>query len=640
MRDLFNNNFKVNLTKNVYVYDVETDGLLDSATKIHCLSICWIDQNGKMQVKSTSNYDEMRKFFLRKDITRIGHNITLYDERVVAKLLNIDTLISKGQIVDTLALSWCLFTDRIRHGLEDWGIDLGTRKVEIKDWKNLSTEEYIKRCETDTIINMKLWNMCKHRLMELYDNDEKEVLRFIDYLQFKLDCIREQEDEKLKIDIEYVNNSLNELRKEKQEKEDILKSIMPKVPIVTKKTFKNVIVLEDGSIYSKGDLLYDHYYDQGYKPKFEYIRETIKGYKEPNPNSTDQKKNWLYSLGWKPQHFKHVKEENGSTRKIPQISSQQNVGSICDSIKELFVKEPKLEVLEGLSVLGHRIALLEGFLENQKDGYIEASMAGLTNTLRLKHSNIVNLPGVKKAYGKMIRGALIAEDDGILCGSDMSSLEDSTKQHYMYFHDPKYVSEMRVPGFDPHLDIAVLSGLMTKQDAEDHKKGIKDFGAIRSKAKTVNFASVYGAGPPKIALTANISLKEAKLLHKIYWERNKSVKQVADNCEVKLIGAKKWLRNPISGFWYSLRADKDKFSTLNQGTGVYCFDKYIRHVRNQGIKISLQMHDEILFKTTESNKEVIKWKLKDAIAQVNNELKLNIPLGISMDFGKSYADCH
>jgi hypothetical protein len=259
----------------------------------------------------------------------------------------------------------------------------------------------------------------------------------------------------------------------------------------------------------------------------------------------------------------------------------------------------------------------------------------------------VNLPGVAKKLGMEIRGSLIAEDDGILCGSDMSSLEDSTKQHYMFQYDPKYVTEMRTPGFDPHLDIAVLAKLLTVEQSDEHKlyestkgKVGKSYKSIRGKAKTVNFASVYGAGPPKIALTAGMSLKEAKLLHKIYWDRNKSVKQVAEACIVKTIAGKKWLFNPVSRFWYSLRAEKDRFSTLNQGTGVYCFDTYIKYVRRQGIRIALQMHDEILFKTVESNKEVIKWKLNDAIYSVNQEVKLNVPLGISMDFGKNYADCH
>lgn len=625
-----------------YVYDIEADGLLDTITKIHCLSVGWRDSNGNFRISSTTDYDVMRKFFNRKDIKRIGHNITLYDERAVARILGVDTLGSKDQIIDTLALSWYLYPERLKHGLEDWGKDLGVKKVEIKDWKNLSSEEYVHRCEEDVKINFKLWEKCLDMLSDIYDT-ENEIVRFINYLQFKLDCVREQEDTKIKLNVLQVMKDLDDLKNEKLNKEDVLRKAMPKVPIKVKKKYKNVVVDEKtGDFAIKGDFLYDHYISLGYTPKAEYEVDIIKGYKEPNPNSNTQKKDWLYSLGWQPRTFEYKKEKDGSQRKVPQIGSSKKDGTLCESVQELFEKEPRLEVLEGLSIISHRIGTLEGFLENQVDGYMEPSMLGLTNTLRLKHAKIVNLPGVDKKYGKQIRGALIASEGEILCGSDMSSLEDTTKQHYMYFYDPVYVTEMRTPGFDPHLDIAVLSGLLTQVQADDHKAGRANYKTIRHTAKTVNFASVYGAGPPKIALTANISLREAKKLHETYWKRNKAVKQVSDHTVVKTVQGKKWLFNPVSKFWYSLRAEKDRFSTLNQGTGVYCFDMFIQEVRKRGIKISLQMHDEILFRLEDSKyfKEQTEGILKQAIKSVNDQVKLNVPLGISMDFGYNYADCH
>jgi hypothetical protein len=154
----------------------------------------------------------------------------------------------------------------------------------------------------------------------------------------------------------------------------------------------------------------------------------------------------------------------------------------------------------------------------------------------------------------------------------MSSLEDTTKQHYMYFYDPDYVTQMRVPGFDPHLDIAVLSGMLTPEQVNEHKLFEATHGEqgtsykkVRSKAKVVNFSGIYGAGPPKIALTTGMSLEDATLLHKIYWERNKSVKQVVNDTVYKEVRGQMWLYNPVSGFWYSLRQPKDRFSTLNQG---------------------------------------------------------------------------
>ena len=206
---------------------------------------------------------------------------------------------------------------------------------------------------------------------------------------------------------------------------------------------------------------------------------------------------------------------------------------------------------------------------------------------------------------------------------------------------------MRVPGFDPHLDIAVLSGMLTPEQVNEHKlfeatKGEQgtSYKKVRSKAKVVNFSGIYGAGPPKIALTTGMSLDEATLLHKIYWQRNKSVKQIAKDCLVKTVRKQMWLYNPVSSFWYSLRTDKDRFSTLNQGTGVYCFDTHIRNVRKQGIVINLQYHDEIGFSLLKQDKEVTSAKLHKAIELTNQQLCLNVPLGISIDYGDNYAECH
>ena len=166
----------------------------------------------------------------------------------------------------------------------------------------------------------------------------------------------------------------------------------------------------------------------------------------------------------------------------------------------------------------------------------------------------------------------------------------------------------------------------------------------RSKAKVVNFSAVYGAGAPKIAQSTGMSLIDAQKLHKTYWERNKAVKLVAKNAKhktVKFNGQEQmWLLNPISGFWYSLRTEKDKFSTLNQGTGVFCFDMWVREVRNLGIVVSMQYHDEVLFSIPEGMEDTYREKLESAIQTVNRKLKLNVPLGVSMLFGLNYSDVH
>lgn len=223
----------------------------------------------------------------------------------------------------------------------------------------------------------------------------------------------------------------------------------------------------------------------------------------------------------------------------------------------------------------------------------------------------------------------------------------------MYFFDPEYVKQMRVPGFDPHLDIALLAGLMTQEEVdtfkalkkkenrtEEENKIYHKLEGIRFNAKTVNFASVYGAGPPKLAKTLNSSLEFAKNLHSTYWKRNKAVKQVAANVITKRVNGQLWLFNPISKFWYSLRVEKDIFSVLNQGTGSYVEDRWIFHMRKKGIKMILQYHDEVATYLKKEDKELYRQYITQSMEEVNQELKLNVPITVSIDFGLRYSEIH
>ena len=80
------------------------------------------------------------------------------------------------------------------------------------------------------------------------------------------------------------------------------------------------------------------------------------------------------------------------------------------------------------------------------------------------------------------------------------------------------------------------------------------------------------------ALTAVCDVLIPSLEGDVYWQRNWSVKRVAEELTVKTVDGEMWLFNPVSELWYSLRYEKDRFSTLNQGTGVYCFDRWIWYI--------------------------------------------------------------
>lgn len=619
------------------VFDIETDGLLETVTKIHCLSYKIILSNGEVYREgSITNYNDIIKFLTEQE-TLVGHNIIRYDIPVLEKLLEIKI---KANLIDTLGLSWYLYPMRIRHGLEKWGEELGIPKPIIKDWENLDISDYIHRCESDVEINTRLFSKQREYLNRIYNYDLEEINNLINYLGFKLDCAREQEEIGCKLDKDLIEKSLRELNSMKVEKEQALIQAMPRSIKYKEVSIPNKMHKQDGSLSKRGEKWLELLEESNLSPEYEGTVLVEVSNEPGNPGSSSQIKDWLYSLGWIPRTFEFRKNTSGEVKKIPQIYIDDEV---CQSIKDLYETEPALENLDMLSLIKHRITIFEGYL-NSMDGrnFTQSKIRGLTNTLRFRHMKpIVNLPSVYKFYGEQIRGSIISpREDYLLCGSDMSSLEDSTKQHYMYFFDPDYVNQMRVPGFDPHLDIAILAEMLTVEQAEQHKSGEQDFTEVRKKAKVVNFAGIYGAGPPKIAQSTGMSLRDAQKLHKTYWDRNKAVKLVEKAAEVKTIGDQMWQRNPVSGFWYSLRYLKDKFSTLNQGTGVYCFDLWVREVRSRGIKIILQYHDEIVFAFSKGMEEEVRKIIEDSINAVNEVVQLNVPLSVSIDFGENYAKIH
>jgi len=620
-----------------WVLDIETDGL--DPTKIHCLSV----NDGKL--KSTSNYDNMRRFFSKASVL-VGHNLIRYDIPAVEKLLEIKV---DALLVDTLALSWYLYPDIVLHGLESWGTYFGVEKPPITDWENLTVEEYIHRCEEDVKINTLLWEKMWRDLSVIYD-DEESIWNFIRYLSDKMDCAREQERSRWKLDVDRCRTELDQLLAIQAETMAKLTAAMPKVRKYVTKPRPAAPFKKDGTYSTHGA----NWFAEVARQHPDWTREQVEKHNEPidvfhheddpNPNSHDQKKDWLYSYGWKPETFKYDRDkETGETRAIPQINLEHGAG-ICPSVSKLYHLEPSLELIEGMGVLQHRIGILNGFVrDSDSEGYLKASIAGLTNTLRFKHKEIVNLPKVGKPYGDVIRGVLIAPEGYELCGSDMNSLEDRLKQHYIYPHDPDYVNDMNRSDYDPHLSLAVLAGAINPQQMQAYIDGTdKSIKPIRDIFKSGNYACQYGAGPPRLALTADVSLAEAKKVHKAYWNMNWAIKKVASEQRIKKINGLMWLLNPISGFWYSLRYEKDIFSTLVQGSASYVFDRWLSIFRAIRPQLTAQFHDEcvLCIKIGTGVREKCTALLQGAIRTLNEELQLNRELGVDVQFGSRYSDIH
>lgn len=613
-----------------WIYDIEADGL--NPTKIYCLCA----SNGK-KIYTTSNYNEIKKFFLNAKIL-IAHNQIRFDIPVVEKLLGIEVTALQ---VDTLPLSWYLHPERNKHGLAEWGEEFGIKKPPIEDWHNLPQTVYENRCQQDVRINGRLWNEFHSKLARIYGSKDK-ILDFLKYIEFKMKCARLQEESGWKLDIERCKSSLLELEEIKRQKIDHLSSVMPKIPVYVTKTKPSKMYKKDGSLGSLGQKWVELLIQEGLPDDTEEVT-LLKGYDEPNPNSVDQVKEWLFSLGWVPDKYKEVKDKKtGEKRQVPQINkTPQEGGGLTDSVKELYEKEPNLEELDNYYVLGHRIGILNGFLRDVSGGYVKAKIAGITNTHRMQHAEVVNLPRVDRPYADAVRGSLICEDDEVQVGVDLSSLEDRLKQHFIYPFDPDYVEEMNKDDYDPHLSLAVLAGAITEEQDQNYKSGKdKSIKPIRDIYKNTNYCCQYGAYPPKIAKTANVPLEKGKELFDVYWKKNWAIKEAVKHLIVKEIDGQMWQYNPVSGFWYSLRKMNDQFSTLVQGTASYVFDLFLGYVLSKDRQLTAQFHDEWIkvCKKEDANRiaDIAKW----AINQVNKKLNLNRQLDIGIQIGTRYSDIH
>jgi hypothetical protein len=611
------------------VFDIETDGLLDQMTKIHVLSY----SEDNKTVIHTHDYDEMREFFLTRK-TLVGHNIVRFDIPAVEKLLGIKV---EARLIDTLALSWYIHHDRLKHGLEGYGDEYGVPKPVIKDWNSLSPEEYAHRCNEDVKINNRLYLLLNMKLNKLYDN-ENDKDRLIDYLTFKLDCAREQEELQWKLDVPKAQAAYDEISRLKEEKVEQLAEAMPKRMLTRMVTQPKVMYKKDGYLSSHGENWLA--LCKKYKQSLTSIGFKINtGEERGNPNSNDQVKDWLYSLGWKPRTFKFVRDKKtGDERQIEQV---RKGSELCRSVVDLASVDPAVDLLDGLTVLTHRAGILSSFLDCHKDGYLQAGVAGLTNTFRFKHYRpLVNLPSVDKPYGDVIRGCLTCPDGYVLAGADMTSLEDTTKRHYMKPLDPTYVEEMSREGFDPHLDLALHAGVINQDDIDKHNSGERSLKALRKNYKVVNYSATYGVGAAKLARETGMSKGEAKTLLDAFWSRNWAIEKVASTVRVREVMDGMWLLNPVSGFWHSLRSDKDRFSTLNQSTGVFCFDTWVAICRKNGVKAVGQFHDEIIALVKKGDEGKVENLMHEAAIMLNDKVKLNVPLGTDVQFGNTYADIH
>ena len=132
--------------------------------------------------------------------------------------------------------------------------------------------------------------------------------------------------------------------------------------------------------------------------------------------------------------------------------------------------------------------------------------ATFTNTRRFSSSqpNLQNIP-TRTEEGAEIRGAFTAELGNVLVCCDLSQIEYRILAHVT--QAAELLKAFR-NGQDLHATMAALAKGGHWTEYADKKKDPKKY-KLRGVFKNVNFATIYGAGPTKVALMSGIDIDEA-----------------------------------------------------------------------------------------------------------------------------------
>lgn len=671
---------------NLFVADIETKGLLDrlrDENDFHVLSVGFKNKEGKWEVKSTNKREDVEKVFCNPNNIIVMHNGRRYDSPAIEKMFKIKVT---AIIIDSLALSWWLYPTRSKEGkkfgLEAFGEDYGVPKPKITDWENLTYEEYVHRCSEDVRINILLWEDLKAKLDLMYQDNPLDKIRLVKLLNWIMDCSYKQEEQRIKVDVKKTQENLSYFEKLKEEKLVQLIAAMPKVAVKAKRTKPKVCFKKCGALSVAGEKWFSMINQLGLPTDYEGVIEEIVKYEEPNPNSVQQKKEWLFSLGWKPQTFKHNRDkETNEVKIVEQIMTEEKM--LCPSVLKLIEKEPAIEAFDGLTVLTHRIGILKSFLSNMDENeMICQGLQQLAVTMRWQHSVIVNLPRYTGKGdirdGKWIRECLIAGEGNKIVQSDLSGIESRTSDHYTFHINPDRIKKTQMPFFDPHCEIAVFAGLMTSDEEtffifkaaqkdnpeldintfselykpteevlrllelskEEQNDLLKKLKMARSKGKTCNYASLYSVGSATLARNLEITKKEAQKLIDSYWEIHFAVKEAVKGFKTINVNGETWVYNPISKFFYYCRNEKDLFSIVNQSSAVYCFNIWVWNCTQMGIFPVTQSHDDSAYVVVENDTQKTVDIISEAMRRVNKQLQLNVPLDCETQIGNNIAETH
>jgi DNA polymerase-1 len=264
-----------------------------------------------------------------------------------------------------------------------------------------------------------------------------------------------------------------------------------------------------------------------------------------------------------------------------------------------------------------------------------------TGRLSSNDPNLQNIP-IRTETGRQIRHAFIAEPGNVILAADYSQIELRLAAHMA---DVPALKEAFENGEDIH-----------NRTAEEL------FGEVnrdtRGRAKTINFAILYGISRWGLAQRLEITPDEAQDMISKYYERFPGIsiyitetleKARARGYTETLFGRKTWFPRISAAIQHERQgAERAAINAPIQGTSA---DIIKRAMARMGpaleaaglpnVRMLLQVHDELVFELPEGDVEaasnVIRATMEGAAEPA---VKLSVPLGVEIGTGPSWGAAH
>ncbi|HEX9282326.1 MAG TPA: DNA polymerase I [Gemmatimonadales bacterium] len=316
------------------------------------------------------------------------------------------------------------------------------------------------------------------------------------------------------------------------------------------------------------------------------------------------------------------------------------------------------DVLEQLAAMGHEVPrllieyrelsklkstyvdALPGFI-NPHTGRIHTSFnqtGAATGRLSSSDPNLQNIP-VRTPRGETIRRAFVAPPGAVLLTADYSQIELRLLAHLS--GDPAFVQAFERGGDIHRQTAAIIFGVPQDRVTPE----------MRARAKTINFATIYGQGPFALSRQLGITQDEAKEFIKQYFTRFAGVRAWLDRtvAEAKergyvetLFGRRRYIPE-LKDRNFNIRAFGERTATNSplQGSAAdlikIAMVRIAGALRDRGLaaRMILQVHDELVLEVPEEEQPVATELVK---SHMERAATLRVPLVVSIGVGTNWVD--